>query len=426
MALINVFLVVLLNVFVSTVGMSPNWEDWEIWSEYVPYPDEAQGSLEMEYNSLKHSPDVLIIQSLPEEEHIWPLVKGITIRNHFQNKILWAHASYLIADGKNIGCREEIYNNDTGQSAIFPVTTTSCENLCLNKGRYCAPHLPPSLQRLTTHQGKDLVLEALRRMCFDSYYHATDIKWFQYLEEFDRMDCFRSYDLTNCSMTVFDKISHADYPNLANCMQEDLLDTDSPNDTLEKQLELQRKTDYTKDTQMPVLEFGGVVYNGQFTVKDMFRDYCEQFPEDGIRPMSCDFCEGCEDVRLCLWKLECDSVSFDVSKDLGASYAETSSQKTEREGETAGSDLTKGNSGMLILGILIGLIFGAISSSFFIYRDYRSRQTMAQMSASQLVSGYRDNDDSDDQFEEGLELSSGNRSDRSAPPGNAFKIPEVI
>lgn len=71
---------------------------------------------------------------------------------------------------------------------------------------------------------------------------------------------------------------------------------------------------------LPLLKIGFEYYTGPQTTKDIFKAVCAAYPQDR-QPVACDFCKDCDDVRLCLWTLQCNGES-------GPSFAEYAAAKT--------------------------------------------------------------------------------------------------
>ena len=86
------------------------------------------------------------------------------------------------------------------------------------------------------------------------------------------------------------------------------VEADDWNSYLEEQI--QQKGDFTIDT-VPALEIGETVYSGEHSTAAIFRAVCAAYPA-GNQPMACEFCQGCSNVRYCLWFLQCDGTSFDM------------------------------------------------------------------------------------------------------------------
>ena len=318
---LSLMLLLGLNILPTTEAqpLSPLWDHNEHWDNYVHFPDTPaawKDWLEKESYTLRRSPILNVFTTIPEPpQRVYPLVKGMMLRNHLDNKILWAHPNYLITDGLEYGCREMV----DGKEEHVPVESTLCDDHCLFQGRYCAPFEPSKMPDVlpTGFKGKDIVKEALRRLCFDHYYHASDIKWFEYLEAFERKQCLQQPDVTQCSMEVIEAGDHMEYDNLAACVNDTAWEMDIPNKSLEQQLSDAKSLKVTRDnTQFPLVRIGNVVHlpptpDANYTTEGIFNQYCNSFQDRTMYPVSCDVCGKCQNVRHCLWTLECDGKSFD-------------------------------------------------------------------------------------------------------------------
>jgi uncharacterized protein YehS (DUF1456 family) len=154
------------------LAASTLWVDYETQQQYVHYTEEMKELLEKEFQALMRSPMIKVYTTVPEPaQMVWPFFKGLVIRNHIENKILWISNNYYILDGLEIQCREQ---KDDGTTV--PVESTLCNEHCTHQGRYCAPLQPAEMPSHLQGKGKEVVKEALRRLCFDGYYHASDYK----------------------------------------------------------------------------------------------------------------------------------------------------------------------------------------------------------------------------------------------------------
>ena len=78
-----------------------------------------------------------------------------------------------------------------------------------------------------------------------------------------------------------------------------------------------KKKNIDPTSNLPILYLADVKYEGELTTKAIFNEYCDIFERDGkMNPVSCDICRSCQDVRNCLWTLECDGIPFDETKFL--------------------------------------------------------------------------------------------------------------
>ncbi|CAB9504212.1 expressed unknown protein [Seminavis robusta] len=415
------------------LAVSDLWVDYETWQTYTHFPKEMKEYLKKEFQLYMRGPAINVWTRIPEpSQMVWPLLKGITVRNHIENKILWSTPNLYIMDGVDAKCREQQPDGTT-----IPVDATICQEHCTHQGRYCAPlepaELPPNLQR----KGKELVKEALRRLCFDGYYHASDHKWFDYLQKFDEAQCYDAEDMTSCSLSVIEQVDHCDYNNFAACVgDETALNSDTINEKLEKQLS-QAKKHGIQLSDLPVLTIGTKRYTGAYTAKDILLEYCSHFGDDNMKPASCDICSQCSDVRKCLWTLECDGKDFEYTQFL-ASHGDQQQQTTPAPTDSSPmvetpipvatlppggiattetsttTDTTPNNNnieatatnefgkeeleeanGQEILTFFIGaLVFSAVTALFFVYKDRRNRQLRILEQARQDAAiGFRDTED---------------------------------
>ena len=404
----------------TSTTVSPYWDAAEDYqANYVHFNDTMKEYLNEEFQELmRGSPDVNVFTTFPEpEQRIWPLVKGMTIRNHLDPKILWARPNYLITDGLTTGCREQ-----QGEITV-PVASALCDDHCTHGGRYCHPEPPANLPPTVT--GKSLVLEVLRRLCIDGYYHASDYKFFRYLENFERAGCLVASDMTVCSLEVMDKISFLDYANLETCVGDlNEIRADVPNPKLDEQIEAAQKHQIDSVTDIPSLYLGGVKYTGELSTEAIFREYCAVFERAGkMHPVSCDICKDCQNVRKCLWTLECDGVAFEETTFLAwhnqsapaiveptspspapaeggqpidipvatlppggiaapansASTVDTTAVKTKNSSSSGGG----ANNQAVLVFFLIALCASALVAGLIVLRDRAHSKRMADVAASQ-------------------------------------------
>ena len=327
-----------------------------------------------------------------------------------------------------------------GASDHQPVESALCFDHCTHMGRYCAPVLPANLPSQIS--GKELVKEVLRRLCMDQYYHASDFKFFRYLENFERANCLYAANMTACSLDVIDKISHLVYDNFASCVGDAEIDSDVTNDRLEEQLKYLKQYNY-REEDMPALFIGGNRYQGEMTTRGIFDAYCASFHrDDNLHPLSCDICGPCSDVRTCLWTLVCDGVPFDaqafmtsqqeaaiaaaftdppsptasptvappvvetVPQEEDGSLTTTTTNEVvdnsnlsdlERWEETRNNNQQTANNKVVLICFIVALSVSALTALLFVYRDRRARARQRVIAASMHraddFSSYRDGND---------------------------------
>lgn len=465
----------LTSTTITAQPVSPLWDPSENRDSYVHFPDEMKELLDAEFKTLMRSPQLSVFTTVPEPEwRVYPLVKGMMLRNHLDNKILWAHPNYLITDGLEYGCRELVEGTDHHVA----VESALCEEHCLHQGRYCAPFEPNDMPSVLPFgfQGKELVKESLRRLCFDHYYHASDVKYFEYLELFDRKQCLQQPGVSQCSMQVIEEVDHANYDFLEECVNETAWNTDYTSERLELQLTEARRAGANL-ANMPLVKIGDIEHPrpqpGQdFTTQGIFAHYCTMFGERAMHPVSCDVCGGCQDVRKCLWTLECDGVPLDpvaflkehagengipseIIENDAADQTTTPPAASNNDQQEPTNTLPSPNYGPALsasdnsnnlaeeyeeeeekeakTGVIMLLVIMVVSGlivAFITYRDRRTKILMAQIHAQQMANGYRDDqsiyvDYIEDSMRGGdaLELSPSSRG-ISQPPKVAF-LPEM-
>jgi len=363
--------------------------------QYVEFPDIFQPRLEAErktfidaYNDTeKESPrkvEFRVFQLFPEppekvglpSQRIWPVLEVMTKR---MDNVLWPRVHYYMERGEDFGCRAA--NATSGEID----ESDHCQRHCTHRGRYCAPQVD-SLP--AGKHGRDVIYESLRRMCFDNHYHTTDGRYFRYLREFDRRDCFAQNDTRLCSINSM-KAQGSNHDSLAKCLREGDWDEDEKHEILERNLFYLRRPllRYTR-ADLPQIEINGLSIMPrdygkeirEWTPKFIFWKFCHGFPQDSSlphhgQPLACEVCRSCEDVGTCLQTLECDGESFDPSQwNISATLQQQSNQASTGTSSNARKD--SGNSG--IIYCLIAIVILAIASivALFVYRKRRTRQFM--------------------------------------------------
>lgn len=378
-------------------GHDKLWDHYQVaWDEsldaFVPYPKDAYPLLERR-NAADPYPVVIDVSGTVSDwdQPIFALLKGIVHRNH---RVL-ARPHFYVQDGTTAQCRKKLetpttrrrqLNNDNNNNN--PQQPANCTRHCTNHGRYCLEH--PEVP------GAELVMEATRRMCFEYILHDVgNMQLFQYIEGFQKAECHTRTGtaqdendddddddtMSKCSQQVLDELRVM--PNKGD--MEDCLgmaggfDTDDFNLALEEELQYQDdmvlpRTIQEAQAVLPVIEIDGQPYTSHYTVKDIFKGVCDAFPDNG-KPVACDFCSDCQDVRKCLWHLECDGEAFDVNKLMGpdeALEAESSSSSSST------SVINFGSPSGWEVGFVWGLAGGLTIAAFFMVREIRSRRKMAK------------------------------------------------
>lgn len=293
--------------------------DWkEIRSTYVRYPASASNLLtaQMQVITAPIGLEITSTMTRPDQQlQVWSLFKGIVHRFRKQNQIIHANPHYFISTGEEVSCRVTIQDPDINRATeieMIPVPG-HCAQHCTNHGRYCI--IPPEDSEST---GVELIEEILRRICFDQTYHASDLRFWEYMEAWSQLEC-RVGD-SECSTQALGFVRQTSQHAIDNCMH-------LAGGTLEDRhnIHLQREIDHRKressryayaENDLPFIHFGGQQYSGEdWTVEDIFDFVCTVYHEhSGVRPVACDWCGHCSDVRKCLWTLKCDAKPFDATE----------------------------------------------------------------------------------------------------------------
>lgn len=291
--------------------------DWEESREtYVLFPDSASTLLtrELEVIHAALGLDVTTTMSHTEMHYqIWSLLKGIVHRLRKQNQVIHANPHYFISSGLEVGCRTIIVDPDTlRDKEVETIPVPGHCSHCTNHGRYCI--MPPADSERT---GQEIIQETLMRICFAQIYHSSDLRFWEYMEHLDRQQCAAGE--LECSREALARVEKVSQRAIDSCMRlAGGTEEDNPN------VHLQLEVDHRKGAnprhsygvgELPMIHVGGKKYqSSDWSVEGIFPFVCEVFDEQmGMKPLACDFCEGCQDVRKCLWKLECDGKQFEAA-----------------------------------------------------------------------------------------------------------------
>lgn len=344
----NLSSLILLLGALCIVAAAKSKSQWENrpYSQFVPYPENAQTLLELQDTNLEAvAPQVSILSSIPEVESdhgfIWPVIEGLAIRNA-DSKIMNLQPVYMMKHGLEMGCRMHRVGgggrNGTDNNDHIPIDSPICDDHCTHQGQYCPAELPYDLAGRTKYHGKDLILEIVRRLCFGSVLPGkyANYLWFDYLKKFESNDCLEGdKPLKECSEDIISSITdwkteggHEEVEMLQ-CIADADAETDTTNYMLEHQLKLLQDVQYTWD-ELPVLDIDGKKIHfqsnlGQFRPDRITQSWCSFFseasevpaeydPEHPVvtRPITCDFCAHCDRVENCLWGNQCDHHKFDL------------------------------------------------------------------------------------------------------------------
>lgn len=280
---------------------------------FVHYPNDAKELLSQEVIRIPSPLDLDVTTTVTHwKAPLWDLLKGIAHRNRNGGQIIYIKAHLYVGNGlTEEGCRIEWVDTDTGISTERAVVSDSCQRQCTNGGRYCAPEVPDDLN--PSIEPKQLVEETLRRLCIDDLYHATDLKHWEYLEAFETLQCHQKEDMAACSKDALAQVAHTNWESVEDCMQlAGGLEQDVMNVRLQEQLDRQQES-YSL-SNLPMLHIAGSLFNGpSWDVETIFDTVCQAYNDVfDMTPISCGFCRSCQDVRKCLWYLECDGTPFDT------------------------------------------------------------------------------------------------------------------
>lgn len=215
----------------------------------------------------------------------------------------------VLMDGKAFNC---LGNSDAPDEA--------CYNMCTNGGRYChASH------RHT--EGKDVVTEALRRLCITKHYNSPKFYW-DYIDHFSNF-CWDSDYFANekCVDDAF-KHSNIDKKSIESCFS----DSGNPNedqenallqDALDMQLKrgvYQSPTVLINHEQSPLIAWNGL------SPRNVLIALCETFSY-GEKPHVCYACMQCGDPVACAKRspMKCLSGDGEEKEDPDAHKEEDSS-----------------------------------------------------------------------------------------------------
>ena len=181
--------------------------------------------------------------------------------------------------------------------------------------------------------------------------------------------------MTECSFQLLDTMNDlVSRTSIQQCLEKSGgLTTDNRNLLWESQLRRLTKLQVVRVDQLPVVEIDATVYSGQFTVKEIFAQVCAAYPPN-MKPLACQFCSECVDVRKCLWKLTCDGNPLDMSNytlttPAGDAYNDNNTQKGGFEAWV----------GTWEVGFVWGIVAGLIVAVVFAAREIRIRMLVRQL-----------------------------------------------
>jgi len=217
----------------------------------------------------------------------------------------------VLIDGEKLGC---LGNSDAPDEP--------CYKMCTNGGRYCHAHQHHA-------DGKDIVTEALRRLCISHHYASPKYYW-DYIDHFSNF-CWGSDYFANekCINDAFHK-SNIKKEHINSCFS----DSGEPskashNSLLQDALTLQRKRGvHMSPTVMINHEPSALVSWLGFTPRNVLIDLCSTFAY-GEKPHVCYACEMCGDPIACAKRspMKCLKGDGDEKEDPNAHKEEDNSKK---------------------------------------------------------------------------------------------------
>lgn len=297
----------------------------ETRESYVQYPASASGLLLEEVADVGSPLGLEVVTSLAtsapnrRSSDVWYLLKSIVHRLRNQNQIIHVNPHFYVSNGLDLGCRQLLFDEDTNTETEIETLPLppKCEGACTNHGRYCVVERESFDENADNHRGAMLVEETLRRICFAEIYHGSDLKFWDYMEAYDRLECGIAEQIGECALRAVDVVKDVEYGPLDDCMHSaGGLDNDAVNVRLKQEIDKRSKGQipFTM-SDVPFIRMGRTKYSsGIYNVPYIFDFVCSIYQQEkGIKPIACDFCGSCTNARECLWELHCDGKEFDVS-----------------------------------------------------------------------------------------------------------------
>ncbi len=194
---------------------------------------------------------------------------------------------------------------------------TSCYNMCTNHGRYCAT------SGRDVH-GKDVVKEALRRICLQKHHPASTL-W-DYLNHFHTLcqsgDFFANGD---CIKDVY-KHSNIKEDVVEDCMKDSGdIEKDDENTLLAEIVRMSESV-----LEYPTLSINELPFHWPLQTKFVFESFCRGFVP-GHAPHVCYACGYCGDPVACAGRtpMHCDAHDGEIPE---PSKSSTQKQKKNKKG----------------------------------------------------------------------------------------------
>jgi len=256
----------------------------------------------------------------------------------------------VLLDGKTLGC----IGNDSAPDE-------PCYKLCTNNGRYC--HVS---HRQT--DGKDIVVEALRRMCISKHYDNPRVHW-DYIDRFSDL-CWDSDYFAN-EKCVEDAYLHSniDKTVIESCISDTgAPDKDQENSLLEHSLDLQMKFGIHQSPFVtinhdvnPVISWLGL------SSRSVLVALCETFSY-GEKPHVCYACMTCGDPVACAQRTPMKCLSDDgVEKEDPNAHGQ--GQHNDNNNNNNGKKHSRW--GHWIFGLLL---FGGGTAGAYVYYQKRMEE----------------------------------------------------
>ena len=140
------------------------------------------------------------------------------------------------------------------------------------------------------------------------------LDYFRYVDELKYQQCENPFS-RECTENFMEEIGISPYfirkcMNHTNGLESDYgVDSDTDNSYLNQELQ-KATTSSIREAIVPVLKIENLLYEFAETTEDIFRAVCAAYPINK-QPIACDFCKGCNNVRDCLWRLQCDGLPFE-------------------------------------------------------------------------------------------------------------------
>ncbi|WOK94409.1 vacuolar-sorting receptor 4-like [Canna indica] len=166
------------------------------------------------------------------------------------------------------------------------IISRQCKSQCINRGRYCAPD--PEENFSTGYEGKDVVMENLRRLCVFKVANETKRPWiwWDYVTDFTIRCPMKDKKFNKeCADNVMKSLAGLDVNKIDQCMGNP--DDDNEHPILKEEQDAQVGTGSRGDvTIMPTLIVNNRQYRGKLDKKAILKAICAGF-EETTEPAVC-------------------------------------------------------------------------------------------------------------------------------------------